>query len=144
MHDITFKVPKMATRLSHIATLPWNAFLSISVSIQFESSSTRVTSVKFHTTSLTYSVSFRDQTHRSDQVYLGPIKTTGRMKGNIATQKPIVLSQMLTYTCNICLSLQMMKKQSLVLGFFRKLEFVNYEKDFKTQVQNFWSQRKAR
>ena len=29
MHDITSKVPKLATRLSHIATLPWNAFFVI-------------------------------------------------------------------------------------------------------------------
>ena len=48
MHDITSKVPKLATRLSHIATLPWNAFLSLSVSIQFVSSSAGVKSVKFH------------------------------------------------------------------------------------------------
>ena len=52
MHDISSKVPKLATRLSHIATLPWNAFLSLSVSIQFVSSSVRVTSVKFHKHSL--------------------------------------------------------------------------------------------
>ena len=31
MHDITSKVPKLATRLSHIATLPWNALLSLLV-----------------------------------------------------------------------------------------------------------------
>ena len=47
MHDITSKVPKLATRLSHFATLPWNAFLSLSVSIQFVSSSAGVKSVKF-------------------------------------------------------------------------------------------------
>ena len=57
MHDITSKVPKLATRLSHIATLPWNAFLSLSVRIQFVSSSAGVTSVKFHKRlSLTHSL----------------------------------------------------------------------------------------
>ena len=75
VHDITSKVPKLATRLSHIATLPWNAFLSLSVSIQFVSSSARVTSVKFHKRrSLTQSLT-DNSTHRSDRSRdLGPIK----------------------------------------------------------------------
>ena len=71
MHDITSKVPKLATRLSHIATLPWNAFLSLLVSIQFVSSSAGVTSVKFQQRLLVT----ENQTHRSDQGDLGPIKT---------------------------------------------------------------------
>ena len=61
MHDISSKVPKLATRLSHIATLPWNAFLSLSVSIQFVSSSVRVTSLNFHKRhSVTHLVSDRE------------------------------------------------------------------------------------
>ncbi len=47
VHDIISKVPKLANMLSHIATLPWIALLTLSVSIQFVSSSARVTSVKF-------------------------------------------------------------------------------------------------
>ena len=46
--------------------------MSLSVSIQFVSSSVRVTSVKFHKRLLLP----ENQTHRSDQVYLGLIKTT--------------------------------------------------------------------
>ena len=68
MHDITSKVPKLATRLSHIATLPWNAFLSLSVSIQFVSSSAGVKSVKFHKRlSLTQSVSQLERTRHIDR-----------------------------------------------------------------------------
>merc|ERR1712148_6213 len=75
VHDITSKVPKLATRLSHIATLPWNAFLSLSVSIQFVSSSVRVTSLNFHKRhSVTHLVT-ENSTHRSDRSRdLGPIK----------------------------------------------------------------------
>ena len=55
-----------------ITTLPWIALLALSVSIEFVSSSARVTSVK---SAQTYSYLVRDnQTHRSDQEHLGPIK----------------------------------------------------------------------
>ena len=57
-----------------IATLSWIVLLVLLVGIELVSSSTRVTSVKSATTSRTHSV--RDnRTHRSDQGYLGPIKT---------------------------------------------------------------------
>ena len=60
-------------------SIPWvrcasGNVLSLSVSILFVSSSAGVTSVKFHTTSLSHSLVSDNQTHRSDQVYLGPIK----------------------------------------------------------------------
>ena len=41
-------IPKLATgKVTRIATLPWIALLALSVSIEFVSSSARVTSVKF-------------------------------------------------------------------------------------------------
>ena len=58
-----------------IATLPWIALLALSVSIEFVSSSARVTSVKFAQGIVTYLL--RDnRIHRSDQGHLGPIIRT--------------------------------------------------------------------
>ena len=84
-------VPVLATKWRHlhqfqswppgnitcIATLPWIALLASSVSIEFVSSSARVTSVKSAKGILSYLV--RDnQIHRSDQGHLGPIKTASQ------------------------------------------------------------------
>ena len=58
-----------------IATLPWIVLLTLSVSIELVSSSARVTSAKFQQHSSLTHLLRDNQTHRSDQVYLGPIKT---------------------------------------------------------------------
>ena len=76
LHYFQIWSPDGATCISStcIATLLWIALLTLSVSIELVSSSARVTSVKFHKTSLSHSLVSDNQTHRSDQVYLGPIK----------------------------------------------------------------------
>ena len=89
------KIPNLVTRWRHlhklqiwsldgttcisytcIATLPWIVLLTLSVSIELVSSSARVTSAKFQQHSSLTHLLRDNQTHRSDQVYLGPIKTS--------------------------------------------------------------------
>ena len=63
----------------HIATFPWIALLALSVSIEFVSSSARVTSVKFQ-----QGLSLREaRIHRSDQGHLGPIKNKYMLKSRL-------------------------------------------------------------
>ena len=47
LHKLQILPPDSATCITCIATLPWIALLALSVSIEFVSSSARVTSIKF-------------------------------------------------------------------------------------------------
>ena len=76
--------------------MPWNVLLTLSVSIELVSSS-----VKFHKRLLLTHLATENQTHRSDQVYLGPIKIVSFTRNCFQNQLPRWLT-CFTQDCDIC------------------------------------------